>query len=83
MFVPSVEDYEKWRLYTGLVNRIPRIEEELDVWDNRDNVPFRERPTFGPIYSREDVAEMKLELKNFDRSFVAPVRVKRIYEDEE
>jgi hypothetical protein len=83
MFVPSVEDYEKWRLYTGLVNRIPRIEEELDVWDNRDNVPFRERPTFGPIYSREDVAEMKLELKNFDMSFVAPVRVKRIYEDEE
>jgi hypothetical protein len=83
MFVPTEEDYEKWRSHTGLVNRIPRIEKELDEWDNRDNVPFRERPTFGPIYSREDVGQMKLELENFDMSFVAPVSVGRVYDEDE
>jgi len=83
MFVPTEEDYESWKKYEYLKNSIPRIEKELDEWDNRDNVPFRERPHFGPIYTREDVAQMKLELENFDMSFVAPVRVGRVYDEDE
>jgi len=82
MFVPTEDDYEKWKSYTFLKNQIPRVEEELDAWDNRDNVPFKSRPYFAPFYNREDVVEMKLRLENFDMSFVAPVPVKRIYDEE-
>jgi hypothetical protein len=82
MFVPTEEDYESWKKYEYLKGSIPRIEKELDDWDNRDNVPFRSRPYFAPIYTREDVDDMKLKLESFDMSFVAPVRVKRVYEED-
>jgi len=83
MYVPTVEDYEKWVEYTSSSHRIPRVEEELDKWDKRDNVPFMYRPRFAPLYTREDLEEMKSELANYDMSFVAPVSVKPVYEDEE
>ena len=83
MFVPSKEDYEKWKSYVYLKNSIPRLEEELDTWDNRDNVPFNQRPYFAPIYTREDLAERKKDLEEFDMSFVAPVQVNRNYNNEE
>jgi hypothetical protein len=83
MFVPTVEDYEKWVEYTSLSNSIPNAEEQLDKWDNRDNVPFMYRPTFSPFWTREDVEDMKAQVANFDMSFVAPVRVNYIEPDEE
>lgn len=82
MFVPTEKDYEVWKEYDYLKNSIPHIEEKLGAWDNRDNVPFRSRPCFAPIYTREDVAGMKLKLENFDMSFVTPVSVGRIYDEE-
>ena len=83
MFVPTVEDYEKWLEYTTLSNSITNAEKELDKWDNRDNVPFMYRPTFSPMYTREDLDNMKTELANYDMSCVAPVLVKRSSPDEE
>lgn len=83
MFVPTKEDLAKWKDYRYLKNSIPRYEEELDAWENRDNVPFKQRPYFAPTYSREEVENMKKRLENFDMSFVAPVRVNRVYDDEE
>ena len=83
MFVPTVEDYEKWVEYNSLSNRIPNVEEELNAWYNRGDVPFMYRPTFSPMYTREDLEDMKNELANYDMSFVAPVRVKRFSPDEE
>jgi hypothetical protein len=83
MFVPTVEDYEKWVEYTSLSNSIPNAEEQLDKWDNRDNVPFMYRPTFAPFWTREDVESMKTQVANFDMSFVAPVRVNYTEPDEE
>jgi hypothetical protein len=83
MFVPTEKDYEVWKEYEYLKNFIPGVEEELDKWNNRDNVPFRERPHFEPIYTREYAAKMKLKLENFDMSYIAPVSVKRVYEDED
>jgi len=74
-YIPSEDDYEKWKSYSGLRNRIPRIEEEWAEWDNRDNVPFRERPTFAPIYSKEDLVEMKLQLEDFPMNFTQPTPV--------
>ena len=73
-YVPTKEDYTKWKDYTYLKNSIPQREEELDEWDNRDLLPFNQRPHFTPIYTREDLAEMKTRLENYDMSFVAPVR---------
>lgn len=71
-YIKSVEDYEKWDNHNYLVRSISDLEKELEEWDNRDTVPFRERPVFGPIYSREDLANMKKELEEYDMSFVPP-----------
>ena len=71
-FIPSVEDHNKWKEYMYLKNSIPRHEVELKVWEERENVPFRQRPSFAPFYSREDIDEMKLKLENFDMNFVEP-----------
>ena len=81
MFVPTEKDYQLWYEHKYLVNRISSIEKELNEWDNRDNVPFNQRPTFAPIYSREYLDDLKKELEGYDMSFVAPVPVQYDYED--
>jgi hypothetical protein len=83
MFVPTEDDLQNWKAYTYLKNSIPRHEEELDKWDKRDDVPFKYRPMFAPTHSREDLEHLKKRLEDFDMSFVAPVRVVRVYDDEE
>ena len=72
MYIESVEDYENWKGYEQLKRLVPQIKEELDKWDNRDNVPFNQRPLFSPIYSRADLAEYELKLGVYDMSFVPP-----------
>jgi hypothetical protein len=79
MYIVSQDDYDEWKKYTYLTNSIPQREKELDEWDNRDNVPFSNRPFFAPYYSREDIAESKKELDEFDMSFVPP----KSYRDKE
>jgi len=71
-YIVSQNDYDEWKKYTYLTNSIPKLEKELDEWDNRDNVSFGERPFFAPVYTREDVAKFKKELDEFDMSFVPP-----------
>jgi hypothetical protein len=83
MFVPSVEDHQIWMEYTYLKNSIPEYENELKAWEERENVPFRERPYFAPIHTREDIDEQILKLENFDMSFIAPVSVKYVHKDDE
>ena len=82
MFVPTEDDLQNWKAYTYLKNSIPRHEKDLDAWENRDNVPFKQRPYFEPTYSREDVANMKKQLEDFDMSFVAPIRINQEYYEE-
>lgn len=85
MYVPTREDYEASKNYDFLVRTIPEAEERLAEWENRENVPFKYRPMFDPFYTQEDIDRMKLELENFDMSFVAPVRVKYtepVYDEE-
>jgi hypothetical protein len=72
MFIPSEDDLNKWKKYTYLKNSSPQLEKELIDWEERDNVDFKYRPRFSPIYSRENVDEMILELENFDMNFVEP-----------
>jgi hypothetical protein len=77
MYIESVDDYENWYHYEQLKRLIPEIKEELDQWDNRDNVPFSQRPYFSPIYSRGELAEYELKLHVYDMSFVPPRTYKR------
>jgi hypothetical protein len=72
MYIESQEDYDNWCGYNQLNRLIPQIKEELDKWDNRDNVPFRERPMFTPAYTRGDLANYELQLGVYDMSFVPP-----------
>jgi hypothetical protein len=74
MYIKSVEDYYKWKKYENLKREIPELEKELDEWDNRDNVPFNKRPYFAPIYTKEDIIEMKKQLEEYDMSFTPPKR---------
>lgn len=74
MYIVSESDYEKWRDYESIKNIISSIIEELDRWDNKDNVPFSEQPMFPPVYTREDLAEYETKLKDYDMSFVPPKR---------
>lgn len=76
MYITSESDYTKWKNYEYLKDSIPEISKELDNWENRDNVPFLHRPTFAPIYSREDLDEMIKELSDYDMSFVTPISYK-------
>jgi hypothetical protein len=71
-YIVSEEDYEKWNRYEVLKQVISQIEKQLDDWDNRDNVPFRDRPMFSPIYTREDLSEYKKKLEEYDMSFIFP-----------
>ena len=71
-YIESVEDYENWYGYEQLKRLVPEIKKELDQWDNKDNVPFNQRPLFSPIYSRGELAEYELKLGVYDMSFVPP-----------
>ena len=81
-YIESVEDYENWYGYEQLKRLVPEIKKELDQWDNRDNVPFSQRPYFSPIYSRGDLAEYELKLGVYDMSFVPPRPYERKGEDD-
>jgi hypothetical protein len=72
-YIVSEEDYEKWNRYEVLKQVISQIEKELEDWDNRENVPFRNRPMFSPIYTHEDLLEYKKKLEEYDMSFAPPV----------
>jgi hypothetical protein len=74
MYVKSVEDYERWKYYEYLKRMVVDTEKELDEWDKRDDVPFNQRPKFSPIYSREDLDGLRIELSEYDMSFVPPIR---------
>jgi hypothetical protein len=72
MYIESQEDYDNWYGYEQLKRLIPQIKDTLDKWDNRDNVPFNQRPFFEPINTRGDLAEYELKLGVYDMSFVPP-----------
>lgn len=73
-YIESIEDYENWKSYESLKRTIIEVEEELERWDNRDNVPFRERPMFEPVYNHESLDDLKKKFAEYDMSFVPPKR---------
>ena len=82
-FIPTEKDFETWESYQYLKNFIPHWEAELIQWENRDNLPFRERPSFGPMFNAEDIEKYKKEMSDLDGTFVEPVNLKKYSDDEE
>lgn len=78
-YIKSEEDYNSWRAWKYLNDEIPIYEKSLEEWENRDKVPFSQRPHFRPSITREMIDEYKKELENFDMSFVAPVLINEGY----
>lgn len=83
MYIKSKDDYAKWGKYQSLKNNIFDLEKEWEEWDNKDNIPFYQRPYFAPIYSKEDIEKMKTELENFDMDFTEPVSITPKFDDVE
>lgn len=73
MYIESCEDYENWNKYNKLLNTISDVSEQLDKWDDRENLPFHNRPIFDPIDTREDLEYYKNKLSVFDMSFISPI----------
>jgi hypothetical protein len=73
-YFPTLEDAEVWRGKKYLERWIPQWEEALAAWNNRDNVPFNQRPSFAPIHDEEDIQAYKLELQSL-QGIVEPVRL--------
>lgn len=80
MFIKSETDYELWKNHKSLIYDIKESEQQLDRWEDRDNLPFNQRPMYEPFVSREVISEMKLRLENYDMSFESPVSLK-VYDD--
>ena len=81
--IPTEKDFENWESHQYLKNFIPHWEAELIQWENRDNLPFRERPAFGPMFNDEDIEKYKKEMSELEGTFVEPVNLKKYSDDEE
>jgi hypothetical protein len=76
-YIKSVEDYDKWKKSETLINLIKTAEDEIKRWDNRENLPFNQRPSFGPIYTDEDVVGYRNELETLEWTYEEPVSIKK------
>lgn len=81
LYFPTLEDAEVWRSHRYLTNAIPDWKEEIVAWENRDSVPFNQRPLFAPYMTAELIAEREAELEELTQKLVQPVRLG--YQDEE
>ena len=77
MIIKSVEDYQKWSKYKSLSNRIERAEKELLsslIESSNNENPYGRRRSFSTTYTKEEIDQMKMELKNLPSDFEEPVR---------
>lgn len=71
-YIESVEDYKKWKYLHDFEYLIKDVEEKITKWEDRENVPFKYRPLFEPIWTREELNEKKMEFDNMDKNFKEP-----------
>jgi len=79
MYIKSEDDYREWIKHTKTKNLIENITMGLDEWENRENVPFRDRPSFKPIWSRDELNEMVVKFETTNWDFTQPVSMKSDY----
>lgn len=82
LYFPTLEDAEKWRNKRYLERNLPEWEKEIDVWETRDTLDYRDRPRFAPMYSREDIARYQEQLADM-KDTIEPIRLKQRYENDE
>ena len=74
-YFPTLEDAETWRKYKYLENNIPEWKKAIEEWNNRENLHFRERPSFAPYIKEDEIAESEKELATLKKTIVMPVRL--------
>lgn len=74
MYIESKRDYDIWNKCERIKETIDKIEKELDEWDNREKLAFRDRPVFGPTNTRDELEAMKAELSNYflNNTYIPP-----------
>lgn len=82
LYFPTIEDAENWRTHRYLTNTIPDWKAEIAAWENRDSVPFNQRPLFSPYMTTEAIAEREAELETLTQKLVQPVRLGYTYEED-
>ena len=82
-YFPTMKDAENWRKHRYLTNAIPDWKAEIQAWENRDSVPFKQRPLFSPYMTVEAIAEREAELEELAQNLVQPVRLCYTFEEEE
>lgn len=76
-YIESEHDYKRWKEYTDLKHNIKYIVSEIEKWEDRDKRPFHSRPLFEPVYSRDDLNELKVKFEEFEMDFIPPVKYKK------
>lgn len=82
MYIQSEDDYKQWITHTQSKILIEDVTNELNKWENRDELPFGHRPLFKPVYTREDVSKWVLEFENTNWDFTPPVSMCEINNEE-
>lgn len=65
-YFPTLEDAEKWRLYTHLKSNIDTWKKELNEWEN---------PLFKPRYSKQDVENYEKQILGYEKEMIQPVKL--------
>ena len=73
MFIKSEYDYREWVKFNKSRNLIESIREHVEAWEDRDNLSFRSRPMFKPVWSKEELEDEVKEFENKTWDFVEPV----------
>jgi hypothetical protein len=71
-YIKSEYDYRKWVEYERSKRFIESVTEQLDAWENRMDVPFNYRPSFEPIWTREELGEYISDFESKSWDFVTP-----------
>ncbi len=80
MYIKSEYDYREWVKYNKSQRFIESVTEQLDKWENRMDVSFTYRPSFEPIWTREELGEHVLDFESTSWDFVAPEPMKTVEE---
>ena len=83
MYIKSEDDYREWIKHTKTKNLIEDVTRQLDDWDESKNLPFKYRPSFAPIWTREEVSEWVEEFENTKWEFEPPRNMKPNYFDDD
>ena len=71
-YFPTMEAASKWRDYMYIKSNIDSWKSEWELWDKRDELPFRARPTFGPYISREEIADYEKQIVTDESTIIMP-----------